>query len=187
MLDTAAGFAQKATAAAAVIGEMAKRQKAHISVRRATVEDCEHVARMCAELWPHASAEEHLSELLPKAKGTPTRQLPVTVFVAQSESPDTQGSDDALVGFVEVGLRSHADGCDESQLAGFLEGWFVRKDWRRIGIGRMLVAAAEEWASRQGCKEMASDTWINNKTSQRAHEAIGYEVVDRCVNYRKNL
>ena len=88
---------------------------------------------------------------------------------------------------MEVGLRSHADGCDESQMAGFLEGWFVRKDWRRVGIGRMLVAAAEQWASRQGCQEIASDTWIDNETSQRAHEAMGYEVVDRCVNYRKKL
>jgi aminoglycoside 6'-N-acetyltransferase I len=92
-----------------------------------------------------------------------------------------------LIGFVEVGLRSHADGCDESQAVGFLEGWFVNKDWRGLGIGRMLIEAAEEWASRQGCKEMASDTWIDNEPSQRAHEAMGYEVMDRCVNYRKRL
>ena len=166
---------------------MAERKTAQISVRRVSVADCEQVARMCAELWPHASSEEHLSELLLKVNGTSTRQLPVAVFVAESEHADTQRPGDALVGFVEVGLRSHADGCDESQMAGFLEGWFVRKDWRRVGIGRMLVAAAEQWASRQGCKEIASDTWIDNETSQRAHEAMGYEVVDRCVNYRKKL
>jgi aminoglycoside 6'-N-acetyltransferase I len=187
MLDTAAGFAQEATAAATVIGGMAKRKPTQISVRRATVEDCEQVARMCAALWPHASAEEHLSELQPKVKGTSTSQLPVTVFVAESGHADTQGADNEVIGFVEVGLRSHADGCDESQMVGFLEGWFVRKDWRRVGIGRMLVAAAEEWASRHGCKEMASDTWIDNEISQCAHEAMGYEVVDRCVNYRKKL
>jgi aminoglycoside 6'-N-acetyltransferase I len=142
---------------------------------------------MCAELWPHTSAEEHLGELLPKVKQTSTRQSPVAVFVAESGHADTQSADNALVGFVEVGLRSHADGCDESQMVGFLEGWFVHKDWRRVGIGRMLVAAAEQWASRQGCKEIASDTCIDNKTSQRAHQAMGYEVVDRCVNYRKKL
>ena len=55
------------------------------------------------------------------------------------------------------------------------------------GIGRMLVAAAEEWARSKGCKEMASDTWIDSEKSQRAHEAMGYEIVDRCVNYRKKL
>jgi len=35
--------------------------------------------------------------------------------------------------------------------------------------------------------EMASDALIDNELSQRAHEALGYEVVDRCVHYRKRL
>jgi aminoglycoside 6'-N-acetyltransferase I len=34
---------------------------------------------------------------------------------------------------------------------------------------------------------MASDTWIDREESQRAHEALGFEVVDRCVNYFKRL
>jgi aminoglycoside 6'-N-acetyltransferase I len=34
---------------------------------------------------------------------------------------------------------------------------------------------------------MASDTWLENEGAQRAHEALGFEVVDRCVNYRKAL
>jgi len=35
--------------------------------------------------------------------------------------------------------------------------------------------------------EMASDTWIDRVTSQRVHEALGFEVVDRSVHYRKSL
>jgi aminoglycoside 6'-N-acetyltransferase I len=34
---------------------------------------------------------------------------------------------------------------------------------------------------------MASDTWLDNLGSQSAHEALGFEVVDRCVHYRKRL
>ena len=34
---------------------------------------------------------------------------------------------------------------------------------------------------------MASDTWVENEGSQLAHEALGYEVVDRCVHFRKSL
>jgi aminoglycoside 6'-N-acetyltransferase I len=70
---------------------------------------------------------------------------------------------------------------------GYLEGWYVSPDWRRRGVGGRLIAAAEAWARRQGCREMASDTWIDNVDGQSAHEALGYEVVDRCVNYRKLL
>jgi aminoglycoside 6'-N-acetyltransferase I len=49
------------------------------------------------------------------------------------------------------------------------------------------LAAAEDWASNQGCKEMGSDTQIDNEISQIAHRALGYQVVDRCVHFRKPL
>lgn len=46
---------------------------------------------------------------------------------------------------------------------------------------------AEDWARGQGCVEMASDTWVDNEVSQRVHESPGYEVMDRCLHYRKTL
>ncbi|MBV9268338.1 MAG: GNAT family N-acetyltransferase [Acidobacteriaceae bacterium] len=98
-----------------------------------------------------------------------------------------QQSGGKLVGFVEVGLRSHADRCDPSQPVGYLEGWYVEAEFRRRGVGARLLAAAEVWAKQQGCVEMASDTWFDNPASQVAHEALGFEVVDRCVHYRKRL
>ena len=106
--------------------------------------------------------------------------LPLEILVAESERG-------GLLGFVEVGLRSHADGCDPLHAVGFLEGWYVDEPYRRQGIGSRLVVAAEEWARTHGCIEMASDTWITDETSQHAHEALGYGVIDRCVHYRKPL
>src|SRR5260221_10595408 len=74
-----------------------------------------------------------------------------------------------------------------SRPVGYVEGWFVAQEYRRQGVGAKLLAAAEDWARSHGCVEMASDTWIDNDVSQRAHEALGFEVVDRFVHYRKNL
>ncbi len=92
-----------------------------------------------------------------------------------------------MVGFLEVSVRSHADGCDPSTPVGYIEGWYVAPDCRRRKIGARLVAAAESWARDRGCLEMASDAWLDHLDSQRAHEALGFEVVDRCVHYRKAL
>jgi GNAT superfamily N-acetyltransferase len=58
---------------------------------------------------------------------------------------------------------------------------------RSKGAGRALMRAAEDWARSQGCRQMASDTWLDNEPWQRAHEALGFEVVDRCVHFRKAL
>jgi aminoglycoside 6'-N-acetyltransferase I len=70
---------------------------------------------------------------------------------------------------------------------GYLEGWYVCPEWRRRKVGSRLVAEAEAWARKLGCKEMASDTWADNQEAQQAHQDLGFEVVDRCVNYRKLL
>jgi aminoglycoside 6'-N-acetyltransferase I len=70
---------------------------------------------------------------------------------------------------------------------GYIEGWYLAENHRHRGIGRKLLVVAEDWARRQGCVEMASDTWVDNEVSQLVHAALGYEVVDRCVHYRKTL
>jgi aminoglycoside 6'-N-acetyltransferase I len=139
---------------------------------------------MLGALWPDASAEEHARELTLILEGKPVTTLPLIILVAEVVSG---ASDRTLAGFLEVDLRSHADGCDPSRPVGFIEGWYVAENHRHEGIGRKLLAAAEDWARSQGCFEVGSDTWIDNEVSQRVHEALGYEVVDRCVHYRKTL
>ena len=49
------------------------------------------------------------------------------------------------------------------------------------------MCAAEDWARSQDCAEMGSDALIENQGSQGAHKALGFEIVDRCVHFRKAL
>jgi len=151
-----------------------------VMVRIALPQDADALAALRHRLWPDSSVEHHLSELKLLLAGTFQMTLPYTTLVAQDQAG-------RMVGFAEVDLRSHADGCDPSQPVGYLEGWYVAPEWRRRGVGAQLVEEAEAWARSQGCKEMASDTWQDNVDSQHAHEALGFQVVDRCVNYRKSL
>jgi aminoglycoside 6'-N-acetyltransferase I len=151
-----------------------------ICIRLAETSDCDQLVRMREALWPTTSAKEHAQELAEIFEGKPVVTLPLIILVAEV-------SDRILAGFLEVDLRSHADGCNPSRPVGYIEGWYVTENYRHRGIARKLLAAAEDWARSQGCVEMASDTWVDNKLSQRVHEALGYEVVDRCVHYRKKL
>jgi aminoglycoside 6'-N-acetyltransferase I len=91
-----------------------------------------------------------------------------------------------LAGFVEVGERSYADGCDTSPVA-YLEGWWVDADVRRQGVGAALVAAAVAWARSRGHRELASDALLENTVSHRAHEALGFVEVERVVKFRLSL
>ena len=69
----------------------------------------------------------------------------------------------------------------------FIEGWYVEPAWQRQGIGRALVEAAEARARAMGHHEIASDTEVENTDSLAAHQALGYEVVERVVCFRRSL
>ncbi len=151
-----------------------------VLIRQAKASDREQLAQLREALWPETPAAEHARELEPILAGDTPGAMPLINFVAEA-------SDGRLAGFAEVDLRSHADGCDPARPVGYLEGWFVAGEYRRLGIGRRLLGAAEDWARSHGCVEMASDTWIDNERSQSCHQALGFEIVDRCVHYRKRL
>jgi aminoglycoside 6'-N-acetyltransferase I len=151
-----------------------------ICIRPAELSDYDQLLPFLTALWPRSPVEEHARELTLILEGKAPVTMPLIILVAEV-------SNRILAGFLEVDLRSHADGCNPARPVGYIEGWYVAENHRHSGIGRKLLAAAEDWARSQGCVEVASDTWIDNDVSQRVHEALGYEVVDRCVHYRKTL
>jgi aminoglycoside 6'-N-acetyltransferase I len=149
-------------------------------VREAEPRDRIELAKLRHALWPAGSISEHEEELAGIFAGAWSEIYPYVIFV--SETPEA-----GITGFAEVTLRSRADGCDPLQPVGYFEGWYVAESHRRLGHGRDLLRKAEEWARGQGCREMASDTWLDNEVSQQAHEALGFEVVDRVVHFKKEL
>ena len=131
--------------------------------------------RLRRALWPHsplAELEREMADIRAVIDRNP-------VFVA--ELPDG-----GLGGLIEVAIRRHAEGC-QTENVGYIEGWFVDPEVRGQGIGRRLVKAAEGWARSQGCAEMASDTDSDYPQSPAAHQALGYEIVQRTVHFRKEL
>ena len=102
-----------------------------------------------------------------------------TVFVAE-KSPGHLG------GFLELSLRSLANGCESRPIPN-IEAWYVDPEFRRSGVGRALVVAAEKWARQAGYKEIASDCRIENEVSRQAHVTLGYQEVVRLIHFRKSL
>lgn len=90
------------------------------------------------------------------------------------------------LGFVELSLRNYAEGCASSPVP-YVEGLYVAEDARRHDVGRLLMAAAEDWARANGFTEIASDTQVENEASLGAHHAYGFSEVERIVCLRKDL
>ncbi len=143
-------------------------------IRRATPADQAEWLRMRLLLWPPGDLPEWLEDM---NKMTHNPSTPVFVAVRPNGR---------LGGFLEAGTRPYAEGCDTSPV-GYIEGWYVDADLRGQGVGKALVRAAEDWARSIGCREMASDTWLDNETSIRAHTALGYAEVERLAHFAKQL
>src|SRR4051812_29266255 len=104
----------------------------HVVVRQAESKDIRNVAEMFHSLWPTASVAEHAQEVASLLAGNFPGSLPGIVLVAEEWG-------DRVVGFIEVDLRSHADGCNPSRPTGYIEGWYVAPTYRRRQVGAKLL------------------------------------------------
>ena len=130
---------------------------------------------MRVALWPEGTSSEHADEIDQFFAGT--LKNPLEVLLAVDEAGKT-------VGFAELSIRNYAEDCATDRVA-YLEGWYVDAEWRRRGVGKALVAAAEDWARAQGCTEFGSDALLDNLPSAAAHRALGFEETVQIRCFRK--
>lgn len=129
------------------------------------------------ELWPDGTADEHRGEMA-DFLAAPERY---GQFIARGASGEP-------LGFVEIAVRhDYVNGTDGPPPVGFLEGLYVRPPVRRLGVARRLVDAAAAWAIARGCRELASDTPLDNRLSQAVHARLGFEETERVVYFRRTL
>jgi aminoglycoside 6'-N-acetyltransferase I len=130
-------------------------------------------AEMRAALWPEASTEGHARDI-----DDVLRSDRVWGFIAEVHGTPA--------GFAELAIRDYANGC-ASRPVPFLEGIFVREEFRRCRIGARLMAHVEEFVAARGFTEIGSDTDIANRESHAAHRSWGFVETERVVYFRKVL
>lgn len=69
--------------------------------------------------------------------------------------------------------------------SGYIAGTFVTAEARRLGIGRALAQAAEQWFSEQGLKNSELHVLFHNEAARRMWEELGYEPL--ALGMRKKL
>ena len=144
------------------------------TVRKATETDAGILGTLACLLWPDHTPEEMEEEfaaMLSKPDGA--------VFLAEAEGEP--------IGFAQCQLRrDYVEGTGSSPV-GYLEGIFVREEYRRRGIARRLLAACEAWAGDFGCSEFASDCELTNYESFRFHLALGFLEANRIICFTKKI
>lgn len=143
-------------------------------VRKAGKEDLETLADLAVLLWDGHTVDELIDEfadIISEGKSQ---------FFLKYEN-------DIPVGFVHCQLRyDYVEGTKTTPL-GYLEGIFVREDYRKQGYAKELLMECEAWAKENGCQEFASDCEIDNKNSFHFHKAMDFTEANRIICFSKKL
>lgn len=125
-------------------------------------------------LWPKHTPEALRGEIIDAL------QAPDTVlFIAY------RGNQPA--GFAHCAIRHDYVEGTSGGAVGYLEGIYVREEYRKRGCARALLSACEGWARQKGCTEFASDCEAWNTQSEAFHQRMGFEVANRIVCFVKKL
>ena len=147
------------------------QQPRALKIRRARRKDAERLAELSGQLGYPATATEirnRLGNLRPGGKHA--------AYVA-----DLPGT--GVIGWLHVSVRNLL----ESDALAEVNGLVVAEDRRNLGAGAKLLAAAEDWARRQGCKAMNVRSNVIRERAHKFYEREGYEHYKTQKAFRKPL
>ncbi|MBD5082168.1 MAG: GNAT family N-acetyltransferase [Ruminococcaceae bacterium] len=136
--------------------------------------DAKTLAGLAVLMWDSNSVEELAAEFSKNISDSRTQ------FFLKYE-------DNIPIGFAQCQLRcDYVEGTSTTPV-GYLEGIFIKEEYRRKGYARELLAECEAWAREKGCREFASDCEIDNDDSFHFHKAMNFKEANRIICFTKDL
>lgn len=143
-------------------------------IRKAVKSDISAIAEMAVLMWSNNSIDDLINgfeNIVDTNNGV--------IFIA-----DEKGE---LVRFAQCQLRyDYVEGTDSSPI-GYLEGIFVKEEYRNNGYAKLLLQECEKWAISKGCSEFASDCALNNNNGFNFHLTAGFKEANRIICFTKKL
>jgi len=140
-------------------------------IRNATPADAAEISRLSTQLGYPASVDTFAARLL-KLLDSPRHAVLVAI-----------GDGDRLGGYVATEQRMSLELGERVEIVALV----VDADARRAGVGKALVAAAEQWAVDNGTPHVFLRSNILRPESHPFYESLGYERTKTQHAYRKPL
>lgn len=146
------------------------KARMNLIIRPAVASDAPEIARLTTELGYPSSADEIASRLAGLLGSD-------SCFIAVAEASST------LVGWVAAERRLLLESGERAELVGLV----VDRAARRTGIGRALVAAAEQWAAARRLQVISVRSNVARAESHPFYERLGYHRIKTQHAYAKQL
>jgi GNAT superfamily N-acetyltransferase len=150
---------------------MTDAKKNELKIRRAKSGDAPRLAELAGQLGYPATADQ-LRQRMRRIQ--PASQH--AIFVAESPK-------DGVIGWLHLSRQPLL----EVEMRAEVNGLVVAEGQRSLGAGARLLAAAENWARKHGCKGMSVRSNVIRERAHRFYERNGYEHYKTQKSFRKPL
>ncbi len=141
----------------------------------ATINDLPDWLEMALALWPYETKEDMES-------------LFHTLYASENDEMLIARTDDEIaVGFANISIRKEYVEGSNSSPVGYIEGIYVKPEFRKQGIAKKFIELAEDWSRKRGCIELGSDTESENIESRKFHRHIGFGGESHIVHFIKPI
>lgn len=143
-------------------------------IKKANINDVETIASLAILMWKQHTIQDLIDEFS-NIISTGKAQFFLKYYK------------DIPIGFAQCQLRYDYVEGTKSQPVGYLEGIFIKKEYRNKGYAKELLSEYEKWAQKQGCSEFASDCELSNLTGFNFHINMGFIETNRIICFTKQL
>lgn len=140
------------------------------SIRSAMVKDARAVADLAGQLGYPTPADDVRKRLEP-------------ILADRGQAFIVAEVGDEVVGWIHVHVTRLVESAPFAELGGFI----VDQEHRGQGVGRRLMAAAEEWIRAQGIPKLRVRTRSDRDDAHAFYEAQGYALVKEQRIYDKEM
>ena len=146
-------------------------QNSELKIRRARAADAAQIAVLTGQLgYPATTTQirQRLRSIQPASQNA--------IFVADAANY-------GVIGWLHVSKEPLLEG----EIRAEVNGLVVAEGQRSLGAGAQLLAAAEDWAHKHGCKEMSVRSNVIRERAHKFYERNGYEHYKTQKSFRKPL
>ena len=145
-----------------------------IQIIKATNENVDELTEMGLELWPNNEYEYLKNDFIYNMG-----HLKNIIYLAKSN--------DGYMGFIHMSIRNDFVEGSNTSPVGYLEGIYVKPDFRKMGVARDLYHAGIEWSKSKRCSQVGSDVGIDNNLSYDFHTKMGFKEANRIICFITNI
>ncbi len=143
----------------------------NINIRRCMISDAHRIYELSMKELGYKFSEEQVEANVRRLIGVPTS----LILVAEAG--------DEVVGFIHASNHEPVYAPPMKNILGLA----VDPEYRKNGLGRMLVEAVEDWARETGAAGIRVNSGANMDSGLRFYKALGYDYIRTQYKFKKML